>query len=90
MSQNTQDMGNIKFCGRLLNLSHIGQKNVDNMGKLSFTPLSKHAFFRPVMELELGCQLFISNSCTEFLRESDGRCSCCCWVTGRRMDMLSI
>ena len=42
------------------------------MGKLSFTPLSKHALLRPFMELELGCQLFMKNSCTEFLRNLPG------------------
>ena len=47
-------------------------KNVDNMGKLSFTPLSKHALLCPFMELELGCQLFVNNSCTEFLRNLTG------------------
>ena len=42
------------------------------MGKLSFTALSKLALLRPFMELELECQLFIKNSCTEFLRNLPG------------------
>jgi len=42
------------------------------MGKLSFTPLSKPALLRPFMELELGCQLFINKSCTDFFRNLTG------------------
>ena len=42
------------------------------MCRLSFTPLSKHALLHPFMELELGCQPFVKNSCTEFLRNLPG------------------
>jgi len=42
------------------------------MSKQSFTPLSKHALGLPFMDLELGCQRFIKNYCTEFLRNLTG------------------